>query len=180
MADSVFILKWVLLAFLFHPLSSSSAIATMKNVDTIEKACKRTSHVDLCVSSLESDKRSFGEDYHGLARISLEQALAKGNGVSLQVLKLLSETSDDVMATDLTECGRRYSNIVHMVEDSLQAFDSQSYVLAQFQLSSCIFDASMCKQAFEEQPGRRSPLGDANDIMEGLCVISSELIHLLK
>ncbi|XVF60335.1 hypothetical protein PTKIN_Ptkin08bG0036800 [Pterospermum kingtungense] len=80
-----------------------------------------------CISTLESDPRSFISNVTGLARIDLEITASKANNSYAVVLHWLDRQHDYSNWDLAAKCHLHYNITVYSMKNSLKAFDELKY-----------------------------------------------------
>ncbi|XP_077251448.1 putative invertase inhibitor [Tasmannia lanceolata] len=175
MATNLIFLLITPLTFLlfFH----CSATITVNDEAIIQAMCSHTQYPIICITSLDSDRRSYAADFHGLARISMELALLNGSRILSFVSELQKTATDPDMKNSLAYCSQLYNTLVFsMFKTAIEKFDAGDYADAVNMLLGCVNTAEGCEQIFK---AGTSPLTQKNAVQLQLCDVSMGLIQEL-
>ncbi|OMO80359.1 Pectinesterase inhibitor [Corchorus olitorius] len=113
----------------------------------IATTCNKTEYPKDCISTLESDPRSFISNITGLARIALEITAWKANS-SLIVAQYWTSRQRDYRSWDFSKvCTDYYSDSINSLKDSLKAFDEMKFDKAYQSLQSVHNNIAGCQRA---------------------------------
>ncbi|XP_077242343.1 putative invertase inhibitor [Tasmannia lanceolata] len=135
---------------------------------------------DFCVTSLETDSRSYTTDLQGLGVISVELAITRAS-ITISYIKDLMKntTSDPFIKERLRSCLDQYSNAIPTLENSSMAFKSKRYEDVNIWVSAAMDGATTCEDGFNEEEGHVSPLTKENGELFQLGAIALAVTHLL-
>ncbi|OVA20607.1 Pectinesterase inhibitor domain [Macleaya cordata] len=108
----------------------------------IQDTCRRTGYYDICVSSLESDPRSFNADSVGVARISIELAKANATGVLNYINNLISDTKN--VSQSIKSCQELYQNAISELQTAIGFLDAANYLQTNVKISEAFGDTVNC------------------------------------
>ncbi|KAL7178341.1 hypothetical protein ACSBR2_031487 [Camellia fascicularis] len=177
---AMWISKRLFCLFFLHAIllvsTQSSASTSQKNINLIRQTCRRTNNFNLCVASLESDPRSLKADVKGLARISLQQVLAKANQTLQIVGKLFNQTHDRIEYEFLGTCIEEYNKAVSIeLPGAIIALDSNDYGESKQGAANVRDDANLC----EQQWASGSPVTNQNHAVRDLSMVAFGIISIL-
>ncbi|XP_019054792.1 PREDICTED: putative invertase inhibitor [Nelumbo nucifera] len=157
--------------------SSSSGMANIK--DICEESL--TNYYNLCVSSLESDPRSFKVKWKDLPKISVELALANVSHTHSYTRKLLENTTDPVARKCFDLCYKNYGQTIRLLRSSLVFFDNEDYDAILSRLWPAMHNVSGCMDELKRKlGGLKLALNRRTEISKGLTSISFALVSFLK
>ena len=93
----------------------------------ITTTCNHTEFPDVCISTLESDPRSFSAGLTNLSRIALELAITEANETKVEAFKLVNNAGSYESWGIRLACYDGFNSSVYQLEESLQYFDQLKY-----------------------------------------------------
>lgn len=149
------------------------------HADVIVETCKNsTKHYGLCVSTLQSDKRSWSADPKGLAAITLDIVLHKANLTFHHSLALFRSTTDPVLYRIYGTCLDVYGGSVNrLLPEASKTLKSDQYSTAQQDAEQVASNAVGCQQQFGF--GIKSPFGNENNDVHDLATVAADIIGSL-
>ncbi|XP_030969879.1 uncharacterized protein LOC115990163 [Quercus lobata] len=93
----------------------------------ITATCIQTEFPDVCVSTLESDRRSSSANLTGLSRIGLELAITKADEIKADAYKLIFNATSYHNWDIRSACFGAYNLSFYPFKETLQYFDELNY-----------------------------------------------------
>ncbi|XVE74607.1 hypothetical protein DITRI_Ditri12bG0031000 [Diplodiscus trichospermus] len=163
--------------FLSHILSPSSAAISNPSNKLVDKVCNQTSNNTFCVVALYSDPRTPTADAYGLAYVSFGMAYLNATSTQHHIVELLkTNSSSSSTHKRLKICQHDYRKAVSALEEAYNDLNSETF----FELAELAGHAASatddCEAAF-----RRThflPLATMNAYLKALsdiCVVVSKL-----
>ncbi|KAL6850045.1 hypothetical protein ACP4OV_020672 [Aristida adscensionis] len=167
------------------PAASPKAAASGKAY-TLQAACKRTGHYDLCVASLSRDPSSRAArelDAVALARLAVQATQRNASETSTYLSSL---ATDDVLGDKtpqlqqcLDDCGERYEAAVEQLTDAATAMDAGEFAESEALVASSQAEVKMCQHQCHAVPGHQNILTVRNREVDRLCSIALDITRLI-
>ncbi|XP_078435070.1 pectinesterase inhibitor 28-like [Wolffia australiana] len=175
------ILNLLIILFLGVVLVQGLAVGTAGDADLIRRTCNSTTFFDLCVSSLQSDPRSFKSDVKGLSVIVIKLGISNATRTSSFSSRLVKRKRDAALGSALQGCAARYADARVALRSALDALTMDEYDFASLHVSAAAAYADMCHSLFRLSPELDYPpaLATGEKALVRLCAIASDIISLL-
>lgn len=170
---------------LSHEESSSEPfLIKLKGIDLIESTCKNTPNYELCVSTLQSDPRSFVATEVDVLGLVIVDAIKSKAIAAMKIIKELrlpssssSSNSDPDFSVPLFECSIQYNAILKAdVPVAIEALTKGVPKFADHGMADAAVEAQGCENGFQ---GSNSPLTDINQAVYNLSLIARSIIKML-
>lgn len=178
-------LSAVILAILL-PLSASNSLGLKKSNhifmvkgkggnDLIENTCKNTPNYQLCVSTLQSDPRSFDTDVYGLGLVLVDAVKAKATFTVDSIKKLKGSNPEFILP--LIECSILYNAILKAdIPEAIEALRKGVPKFAENGMIDAALEVQICENSFKQS---NSPLTRMNKDVYDLSVVAKSIIRML-
>ncbi|XP_058108939.1 pectinesterase inhibitor-like [Magnolia sinica] len=140
-----------LLPFILLFIHSSPFTKAQKD-DLIVRTCTETNFPDYCISSFRSDSRSSTADSKGLARLSIELALATAQNTLSFTKDQHKIVPNDDMKKRLADCTANYEDAIKYLAKASTKFESGNYIDAAAKVSKAITEAGKCREELRTPP----------------------------
>ncbi|KAK4586450.1 hypothetical protein RGQ29_023551 [Quercus rubra] len=144
----------------------------------IDHTCKKTSHYDLCLSSLQSNPQSSTADVKGLAQIMADILLANVTDTLNYIEGLIKQSPEPELERSLTYCAELYIPVVkYTLPQAIDALSKGHYRFANYGISDVAKEADTCEKKFSGPI--QSPLTDWNNLVQGLSDVAVDIVNIL-
>ncbi|XP_021722710.1 cell wall / vacuolar inhibitor of fructosidase 2-like [Chenopodium quinoa] len=123
--------------------------------DFIQKTCKNTQYIDLCISSLKSNPSSSNSDLKGLATIMVNIGIANASDTYAYLSSQHSQvpkssgTSDTNMKNVYKLCASKYTYANDSLKSTLQDLSMENYDYASMHVMAASDYPNACHNAFK-------------------------------
>ncbi|KAF5738778.1 putative Pectinesterase inhibitor [Tripterygium wilfordii] len=169
MVRTLISLHLILLVLSTIPLTFSQ----ITPLSIVDQTCKHTPYYNLCVSTLNADRRSATADVAGLALIMVDAIKAKATRTQGTIGRLLR--SKPTLKKPLSSCANAYNIILTVtIPEAYQALPGNPK-FAEDGANGCATEANSCEQEFKG----RSPLTAMNKDVADTSAVAVGIIRLL-
>lgn len=161
--------------------SSKTFLIKLKGIDFIESTCKNTPNDQLCVSTLQSDPRSFDATEVDVLGLVIVDAIKSKATAAMEIIKNLRSSSSSNSGPDLGgplfECSVQYNAILKAdVPVAIEALTKGIPKFADHGMVDAAVEAQGCENGFQ---GSNSPLTDINQAVFDLSLVARSIIKML-
>ncbi|XP_057475476.1 cell wall / vacuolar inhibitor of fructosidase 1-like [Actinidia eriantha] len=167
-----------LFLFLFNVFLSATARPSAQPGDALIRAtCKSTDNFALCVSTLESDPRSFKADVKGLAEITLGIVRSKANQTLYAIGDVFKNTMDPDLFRFLGTCIGDYDQTVSStLPQAIKALETNNYGAAKQGVEDAGTSVQDCVDAIG---GKLPEIIKPDKLVQDLILVAKSIISTL-
>ncbi|OVA00719.1 Pectinesterase inhibitor domain [Macleaya cordata] len=170
--------------------AGTTRLENHRGLTFLERTCRQTQFYNLCISSLQSDTRTYyTADPKGLLRISIDLAKANASHILGYIDNFLdNDKPSSTMTLNITSiesCAEYYDDSVTNLQWAIEAFDGndgEDYDATNGFIDDAITSTDYCNREIiednevivEELP---EPLTNMNEIMSQLLHISQDILY---
>ncbi|GFZ13879.1 hypothetical protein Acr_24g0000690 [Actinidia rufa] len=164
--------------FLFHAFLLASTQPSAQQGDALIRAtCKSTNNFTLCVSTLQSDPRSFKADVKGLAHITLEIVLSKAKQTLTAIGNLFKNTMDPVLFRKYGTCILQYNRTVSStLPQAIKALETNDNGASKQGAQDAATSVQTCGV---QSASNEFPVSTQNKLVQDLALVAKSIISTL-
>lgn len=158
--------------------------ANAEEEDLIHNVCKKTSHFDMCVSTIESDPRSdFKSNPRGFVRILIDRAYVNATAINNYIVDLGKKYKDHFTKECFSICHDLYDAGLFHLNEALGLIyfkDYMGYRDLDMTLDQFYREPYDCEKSFAQFPAIKLPLTRENNYLLNISDLAIEIVNLIE